>query len=167
MNMSASDVVEKIVQNRNHVVCILEATTVAQAAQTMRDHRIGSLVVVDEAGKLAGIFTERDIVRLVADGSDLAAAKVGTHMSDCVITCMLSTPIPHVLRLMSDNQIRHLPVVKDGKPVGMISSRDLMAYELEAAQAVVHSQSRVLRELETSYPGITKVQVSASGRIII
>lgn len=165
--MPSSEMVEKIVQNRNRVVCVRGAATVTEASRRMRDHHIGSLVVTDDAGNIAGIFTERDVVGLVAGAKHLAAVKVADCISGQVITCSLTTPITDVLRLMSDNRVRHVPVVRDGKPIGMVSSRDLVAYELKAAKAVVHSQSLLLHELETSHPGITRLRVSASGRVVI
>jgi predicted transcriptional regulator len=77
----------------------------------MREHDIGSLVVVDCAGKVAGILTERDIVGLAAEGADLSVTKVAGCMTTCVVTCSLSTPIRDVFRLMSGNQIRHLKLI--------------------------------------------------------
>ena len=68
---------------------------------------------------------------------------------------------------MAKHGIRHLPIVDDGVAVGMISSRDILAQELEASKAVIQHQSAVLKELERTHPGITKLQVSASGRIVI
>jgi CBS domain-containing protein len=165
--MSGLEVVEKIVQNRDHVICTSTAATVVEAARKMREHDIGSLVVVDCAGKVAGILTERDIVGLAAKGADLSVMKVAGCMTTCVVTCSLSTPIRDVFRLMSGNQIRHLPVVHEGRPVGMVSSRDLLAYELKTTKAVVQRQSMLLNELESTHPGITRVRVSNTGRIII
>jgi CBS domain-containing protein len=165
--MVASEVVKKIVRNLNGVVCISTGGTVADAARKMREHDIGSLVVVDGAGNVTGILTERDVVALVARGGDAGLTRIGASMTPFVVTCSLNTPIADVVRLMSGNKIRHLPVVEDGKPVGMVSSRDLLDYELKTTKAIVQRQSRLLTELESAHPGITRVRTTGSGRVII
>jgi CBS domain-containing protein len=165
--MVGSEVVKRIVQNLNRVVSIGTAETVAEACRKMREHDIGSLVVLDGEGKVTGILTERDIVGLVARTGDSAATTVGACMTPFVVTCTLQTPLDDVIRLMSGNRIRHLPVVEDGRPVGMVSSRDLLAYELKTTKAVVQRQSMLLTELESAHPGITRVKMTGSGRVII
>jgi CBS domain-containing protein len=165
--MPGSQSVDRILRNRCKVVCVDPNTTMAQAAHRMRICNISSLVVTNEQGLVVGIVTERDVVELVVLKKDPATATVAQSMSQRMVTCSPQTTIPEALRLMTKHGIRHLPVVHEGKPIGMVSSRDILAYELEKTREVVQSQSLVLRELESSYPGITRVQLSAGGRVVI
>lgn len=102
--------------------------TVAAAAAIMRANDIGCVVVTDGRGELAGILSERDVVcRLVADGVDPARMLVKDVMTTDVAFCAAGTPFSEVQGVMTARRIRHLPVVEGGVPVGMISSREVMA----------------------------------------
>ncbi len=105
---------------------VTDATTVSLvgAAELMWREQTGSLVIVD-AGKIVGIITERDVLRTVAAGKDLASITVGDVMTSDVITTTPHTPLRDAARTMARHWIRHLPVVEDGRLVGMISQRDI------------------------------------------
>ena len=97
-----------------------------EAARLMRDHDISSVVVVDEAGKLVGIVTERDMARRVVaedrPGSALRLQEIMT--SDPVVVAPEASPFD-ALETMRKKRVRHVPVVEGGKVVGMVSMRDL------------------------------------------
>jgi CBS domain-containing protein len=96
------------------------------AAREMRNHNIGSLLVLDENEKIVGIITERDIVKAFADGN--FDAKVSDYMTRDVKGLRLDSDINTALKVMIDNGFRHLPIVSaDNKEVyGIVSIRDLV-----------------------------------------
>lgn len=97
----------------------------AEAAKLMLDNRIGSLVVMDDAGELAGIFTERDLLRACAAGVDTHASTIGKWMTDDPVTAPADTEAAAALQTMIDREFRHLPVLGGGGVVGVVSMRML------------------------------------------
>ena len=113
------------------VTCPPDAT-VAQAAAVMRERRVGACLVM-EGTAMAGIITERDLVGLVADGSDLTVMPVTAAMSGAITTAPPDADVLWAADTMKRTGIRHLPVVEQGYLMGMVSLRDLFA----AAEAVL------------------------------
>ena len=104
-----------------------KSTKIREAARLMYEKRIGSVLVVDEEGKLVGIVTERDIVFACAQGWNADMHEVWEIMSENPVTVKPSDNVVAAMEKMRELGIRHLPVVDDqGKPVGMISFRDIM-----------------------------------------
>lgn len=100
-------------------------TSIDEAARIMRRFNIGSIPVCD-GDTLVGILTDRDIVlRSVAEGDDSSKITCGDIMSSNLIVGNTSMDIHEAARIMSDNQIRRLPVVDSGKLVGMVSLGDI------------------------------------------
>jgi CBS domain-containing protein len=106
----------------NLVTCTRDRA-VHDACGMMTDAGVGSVLVLDD-GHLVGIFTERDVLRLVAEGRDLDAEVVGSHMSRQVVAVEPDAQAADVAELMNVQRIRHLPVVDGGTPVGIVSLRD-------------------------------------------
>jgi CBS domain-containing protein len=105
-------------------VTLPATATVADAAQCMRDQSIGDVLVSDNGS--FGIVTDRDIaVRVVAAGKDPKQAKLADCCSKDVATVPPDAAISEAARLMRDKAIRRLPVIENGKPVGMVSIGDL------------------------------------------
>ena len=102
----------------------------ADAVTIMDGNSVGSILVMDEAGQLAGIFTERDIMHCFAKKISFNDAVMGSVMSSKPITLDGSIDIGVAVHLMSEKKIRHLPVTEDEKIIGMISYRDLVSYLL-------------------------------------
>jgi len=103
---------------------------VFEAVKKMRDYKVGALMVV-ENDTLSGIFTERDLMtRVIAEGHDPKKVKVSEYMTSSVATATPETPISEAANLMSQNRIRHLPVILDGKLFGVVSSGDIFAWKL-------------------------------------
>jgi CBS domain-containing protein len=103
-----------------------ESTIVREAAETMRANDIGDVIVVDDNGKLTGIVTDRDIVvRVVAEGRDPRATRLGDIASRELTALAPEDPIERAVELMRERAIRRLPVVEQGKPVGIVSIGDL------------------------------------------
>ena len=103
-----------------------ESTTVREAAETMRANDIGDVVVVDDNGAISGILTDRDIVvRVVAEGRDPRATRIGDIASRELTAVSPDDPVDRAVQLMRERAIRRLPVVDKGKPVGIVSIGDL------------------------------------------
>lgn len=108
--------------------CVTDTETILNAAQKMRDLDVGSLPITDADGKLIGMLTDRDIVvRGVAAGSDLSTAMAGEFAAGEPLTITPDSSAEVALQVMSQNQVRRLPVVEDGRMVGMISQQDIAA----------------------------------------
>jgi len=100
-------------------------TTIFEAAQQMRDQGIGDVIVTD-GGKVCGIVTDRDIVvRAIADGREPTTTKVGDICSRDLVTLAPTADVTEAVTLMRERALRRLPVVENGKPVGIVSIGDL------------------------------------------
>ena len=111
-------------------VDIAEASeSVLEAACRMRERGVGTLVIVDDAGRPVGVLTDRDLaLRVVAAGGDSRVTSVGDVMTAHPRTVSESTPIESALSLMRSGSFRRLPVVnEDGKLVGIVSLDDVLA----------------------------------------
>jgi CBS domain-containing protein len=116
----------------SQVTTTQETDTVEQAVRLLADKRVGALVVQDQWGKLAGIFSERDLVGALASrGTAAMALPVRDLMTTHVITCVGADRIETVMAKMTLNRIRHLPVLEDGKLAGIVSIGDLVHYRLD------------------------------------
>jgi CBS domain-containing protein len=113
------------------VVSALADTTVRAAAITMASNNVGAILVVDAAGRLAGMFTERDVLnRVVARGLDPDSTPLAAVMTTKLQTASPDKPLAHALHMMFEGGFRHVPVVDDGKPVGMVSARNALGLEI-------------------------------------
>jgi len=122
------------------VVTINRDATIEAVAGTLAEHKIGAVVVVNETGGIAGIISERDIVRVIAkDGAAALARPAATAMTESVVTCGLNDTIDQVMESMTQGRFRHSPVVDDNSTlVGIISIGDVVKnhiaeVELEAS----------------------------------
>ena len=110
---------------RPWVVTVDADRRLAEAATRMQDEQVGSLVVM-AGGRFAGIITERDLVRVLADGADPDTATVGDDMTVEPASVALEADLHEVAATMFELECRHLPVVAAGQVVGMVSIRDLI-----------------------------------------
>jgi len=160
--------IERTVRRVGKVLVVGTDATAGEAAKVMCDNRVGSVVVVDDRDHLVGILTERDVIsHVVAKTRDPSAVRVRDIMTKQVICCTFTTDVASAQKLMAQHQIRHLPIVENHKPVGMISSRDIMVHQLSTTRAIAARQSRVLKEIERTYPGITEIKRTREGRIVL
>lgn len=113
------------------LVSALADTTVRAAAIAMANAKVGAIVVVDGGGRLSGLFTERDMLnRVVARGLDPDSTPLSAVMTAQLQTATPDKPLAHALHMMFEGGFRHVPVVDDGKPVGMVSARNALGLEI-------------------------------------
>jgi CBS domain-containing protein len=104
--------------------------TLLDVARVMRDKMIGDVLVTDRDGTLRGIATDRDIVvRAVAAGKSLDKTQVGEICSDKLVKLAPTSTIDEAVKVMRENAIRRVPVVRDGQPVGIVTIGDLARHQ--------------------------------------
>ncbi|WP_119678852.1 CBS domain-containing protein [Indioceanicola profundi] len=109
-------------------------------AQLLHVNRIGAVLVVDSDGEIAGILSERDIVRgLAVHGAGVLDRPVAEFMTRKVVTCQSTDTIASIMERMTQGRFRHLPVVDDGKLVGFISIGDVVKLRVEEYAQEVES----------------------------
>ena len=119
------------------VASIGEAASVLEAARAMNEHRIGSLVVL-RGETVIGIFSERDILtRIVAVSRDPVATRVGEVMTAPVACCRLATSLEECKSVMTEQRVRHLPVVEAGRLQGIVTSGDVLAFEAKEKEHTI------------------------------
>jgi CBS domain-containing protein len=110
--------------------------TVAEAAALLNSRRVGALVIVDDQDRVAGILSERDIVRVVAEkGGAGLNQPVSSCMSSEVVFASPNETVHSLLERMTDRRIRHLPVLKDGRLAGLVSIGDLVKSKIAETEA--------------------------------
>ena len=115
-----------------HVSTIRNTAKITDAIKQLDEERIGALVVVDRWGKLAGMFSERDVVHgLARDGTAALDYEVHELMTPDVTTCAPEDPIEKAMAVMTAHRIRHLPVMSGGRLLGIVSIGDLVKYRLD------------------------------------
>src|SRR4030042_2386705 len=99
----------------------------------MSANQVGCLIVLDAQNKFAGVVTERDMLaKVIAKSLSPDKLSVRDIMTTDVISCIMDTPIAKIEQLMAEHKIRHIPIVEDDLPIDMVSSRDLIAYQLSS-----------------------------------
>lgn len=133
-----------------NVVSIAPDESASLAARLLYRHNIGSLPVCGEDRRLKGIVTDRDIVlRCVAAESDPQTTPVKEIMSKGVATVSPGDDVRAATKIMSDEQVRRLPVISDGKVVGMVSLGDMAktyTYDMEASKALSDISANVRKK---------------------
>ncbi|CAK0773938.1 CBS domain-containing protein [uncultured Gammaproteobacteria bacterium] len=124
----------------NGIITARETTSVAEVVGLLASNDIGAVVVVDGRRKVRGILSERDIARnLSTRGVAILSLTAADLMTRSVVTCRPGDSIDQVMGLMSDRDIRHLPVVESGRLVGMLSMRDVVRERLAGAESDISS----------------------------
>jgi CBS domain-containing protein len=130
--MFVSDILS---QKGNSVFSVRPATSVAQVAQELTDLRIGSVLVLEADNRIAGIVSERDLVRALArHGAKAMELEARNVMTTDVVTCDPDDSIDHVMETMTRGRFRHLPVVRRGELLGIVSIGDVVKARLEETQ---------------------------------
>jgi diguanylate cyclase (GGDEF)-like protein/putative nucleotidyltransferase with HDIG domain len=134
------------------IITIQQEQTVQEAAQTMRVHKVGCLIVVDRHGEFVGLVTERDMAYWIGKApKDACQTQIGEIMTSQVVSCPPGTSTSKAREIMTTHRIRHLPIVDKGVVVGILSARDLMGQQLQedrAAAQEVAMLSNCLKSIE-------------------
>jgi CBS domain-containing protein len=118
------------------IVSISPTQTLQEAAKTLTAQKVGAIVALDSAGALAGILSERDIVRICAEqGAGAMAKLVSDAMTKDVLTTTPQDGIDAAMARMTDRRIRHLPVLQGGILVGVVSIGDLVKAKIDETLA--------------------------------
>ncbi|RNI23816.1 CBS domain-containing protein [Flexivirga caeni] len=116
------------------VVAVTSDASVRQLVQTLAEHNIGAVLVVDD-GAVAGIISERDVVRALPEKADrLLDQPVSSLMTTGVVTCAPDDEISALAASMTEHRFRHLPVVQDGELLGIVSIGDIVKFRLDELQ---------------------------------
>ncbi len=114
------------------VATIVPSATLADAARALAEHNVGALVVSTDGDIVEGMLSERDIVRrLATSGADCLAMSVAEVMTAEVTACTRDTTVDELMATMTERQIRHIPVVEQGRLAGIISIRDVVQSRME------------------------------------
>lgn len=125
--------VAKILKSKgsDEVVTVKPGTSVAEAARVLSDKRIGSVVVSSDGQDVAGILSERDIVReLGKRGPSCLSDRVDDMMTTRIVSCSLEDKAEHVMAEMTRGRFRHMPVMEDGRMIGLITMGDVVKQRL-------------------------------------
>jgi CBS domain-containing protein len=144
--------VASVLKNKSsRVVTIRPDRPLREAVETLVEHRVGALLVVDAEGQVVGMLSERDVLRESARRFDALGGRSGADiMVRDVIIGLPDDPLDYVVNLMTEKRIRHLPIIDEGKLTGIISIGDVV--KAKVAQAEV--EIRHLTDYITGrYPG--------------
>lgn len=123
--------------------------TLKEAVVMLAQHNIGALVVVEGDEQLAGIISERDVIRQAARRDDFLAQTVAEVMTRDVVTGMPQDDVMSVVHTMSERRFRHLPIVEQGRLVGMISVTDIIRVQRDEYRGEVETlEAQLLAEEE-------------------
>ncbi|MBA1234111.1 CBS domain-containing protein [Stutzerimonas nitrititolerans] len=139
--------VAQLLRDKQHqnVHTISSEATVLEFLQAMAEHNVGALPVVDD-GELVGIVSERDYARkIVLQGRSSVGTPVSTVMSSPVITTEPQQSIQACMSLMTDRHLRHLPVVDEGRLVGLLSIGDLVKEAIAEQADLIQQLERYIR----------------------
>jgi CBS domain-containing protein len=116
------------------VATVRPTATLREAARLLAADRVGLLVVIDHRG-VRGVLSERDLVTAIADGEDVEVERVADYLVDDLVTVDEKVSVEEAARTMSEAELRHLTVAREGEVVGVVSIRDVVAALLEEASA--------------------------------
>ena len=119
------------------VLTIEPTVTLSEAARVMRRREVGAAVVTS-GGDLVGIFTERDLLRAIAEGRHPDEHRVASYMTPDPITLPPDHLPSEAAQIMHDRKFRHIPVVEDGEVIGVVSIRDLVTAGMHIHSADAH-----------------------------
>lgn len=118
------------------VATVPPAISVAGLLEDLSRHNVGAMVVVDETGSVAGIVSERDVVRRLHErGAELLHEPVSEIMTTSVVTCEPTESVDSLASIMTERRIRHMPVVSGGRLVGIVSIGDVVRSRIEQLES--------------------------------
>ncbi len=141
---------ELLTKKGAEVIGVRPNATVIEALELMAEKNIGAVVVTEEDGKIAGIFSERDYARkMIVKGRSAHTTKVKEIMTTLVVSVNRDTRVNECRALMTEKRIRHLPVLEGDKLVGLISIGDVVKSYITEQEIVISQQAYKIDQLET------------------
>ncbi|MCP5537570.1 MAG: CBS domain-containing protein [Akkermansiaceae bacterium] len=143
--------IAEIIQENKGRICKIDPTaTIKEASKLMKAERVGALLVMN-GERVIGVLTERDIVyRVIAVDRDIETTQVHEVMSKDVVVVKASLTVRDAMRVISEKRFRHLPVVSNGKLVGVVSSGDLNSRIVAEREGVIDT---LYDYIYGTYPG--------------
>ena len=140
--------IRELLKNKgSELIGVHPDTPVGRAIEKMVDRNIGALIIMDEKGKPLGLFTERDALKAwVKAGRNFEGLKVKDIMTIDLVVIKPEDDLNVAMSIMNKLKIRHLPVVEDGKVIGMISIRDVVNSLVGKLEAEVHYLKEYISE---------------------
>jgi CBS domain-containing protein len=127
------------------IVSVKTGQTLEAVAAMLDSRRVGAVVVLDSGGEIAGVVSERDIVRQIARQGRVGLDQpVEAAMTRAVVTIPVSASVDSALQLMTDRRIRHLPVMRDERLVGIVSIGDLVKWKIAETEAEAEAMKSYL-----------------------
>ena len=137
-----------------NVITVVPQDTIREGLRRLAEHNIGALVVVDVHGGLAGIVSERDVVRALARSEAILKEPISAIMTRNVIVGTPQDDLVAVVNTMTERRIRHLPVMEGGHLVGIVSIGDIVKAQRDQYQGEVDTlQFQLLNEADVKSPG--------------
>ena len=131
-NMTVGSILD---EKGRHVITLGLDTSITDALKLLEEKSIGVVLITAADGSLAGILSERDIVRSLArSGVGVLKESAAGHMTNDVVTCSENDAVIGVMEVMSKGRFRHLPVTNDGKLIGLISIGDVVKRRLQVVE---------------------------------
>lgn len=136
--------VSAILDNKGHDVATIPPTaTLGDAVSMLTERRVGALVITADGGEVAGVISERDVVRLLAaDGAAALDHPLESVMTQPVSTCTPATRATELATMMTEQRVRHLPVLDDGRLVGIVSIGDVVKSRIDDLATQTESLER-------------------------
>ena len=125
--------VQQILNSKTNddVITVTPGTTLVEAAAVLTQHKIGTVIISENGKEASGILSERDIVRAISHrGATALGAPVSDFMTRKLVTCRREATADQVLTIMTNKRFRHIPVVDNGKMIGLITQGDVVKAKL-------------------------------------
>jgi CBS domain-containing protein len=132
-------------QKGDRVVTVTPQQTIASVVEVLNRNRIGAMPVMSDDGHLVGMISERDIIRGLAEHADLLTLPVERLMTREVEICSFEDRLVEIMQVMTNQRIRHLPVIQNGALCGIISIGDVVKQRLEEVQSEVEELKSYIR----------------------
>lgn len=138
--------IDQILNDKGREIISIKAdSSLSDAARILDEKRIGAVVALGEDGEIVGVLSERDIVRNVARNGEAALKiQVGDAMTRDVITIESATKVDDAMQLMTDRRVRHLPVLRQDRLIGVVSIGDLVKWKIAETEAEAEAMKSYL-----------------------
>jgi CBS domain-containing protein len=132
----------------SEIISVDPDATLEEALKVMAEHNVGAVLAIDAEGTIAGIFSERDFARkIMAEGRTIGLTKVRDIMSSQVLYVKPDTSLTDCMNLMTEKRIRHLPVLANGRLMGVISIGDVVKALIQMQETVISDQASQINML--------------------